>query len=94
MSSAIISTQKVWLLGLVAHTRFLRKGRSALSPCKGDAHENAFLGAHVRWALANRLAMHESLRKDQSRFRLTHSHFVLDDCDAWTLNALLTKSSR
>jgi hypothetical protein len=37
--------------------------------------------------------MHESLRKDQSRFRLTHSHFVLDDCDAWTLNASLTRLS-
>ena len=37
--------------------------------------------------------MHESLTKDQSRFRLTHSHFVLDDCDAWTLNASLTRLS-
>jgi hypothetical protein len=31
-------------------------------------------------------------KKDQSRFRLTHSHFILDDCDAWT-NASLTRSS-
>src|SRR5580704_939411 len=37
--------------------------------------------------------MHESLRKDESRFRLTHSHFIMDDCDAWTLNASLTRFS-
>jgi hypothetical protein len=48
-----------------------------------------------RWlrALAHGTAMHESLKKDQSRFRLTHSHFILDDCEAWTLNASLTRSS-
>jgi hypothetical protein len=30
-------------------------------------------------ALADRLAAHESLRKEQCRFRLTDSRWVLDD---------------
>jgi hypothetical protein len=33
--------------------------------------------------------MHESLRKDESRFKLTAPRLILDDCDAWTLNAFI-----
>jgi len=79
--------------GFVAHTRVLRAGGCAVPPCAGNADQNTVLAARGRRALAHRLATHESFTKDRCGFRLTAPRFLLEDCDAWTLNALLTTSS-
>jgi hypothetical protein len=77
----------------MAYAGFLRKGRRALSLCEGNGVEETILGSLSRRTLADRLATHESLRKHKCRFHLTHPLFLLDDCDAWTLNASLTRLS-
>jgi hypothetical protein len=58
-------------------------------PTKCDARCAAFTLA----VLGGLTLTQESLRTDQSRCRLTAPCFLLDDCDAWTLNASLTTSS-
>ena len=79
--------------GFVAHTPVLRAGGCAVPPCAGHADQNTVLAARGRRALAHRLAAHESFTKDRCGFRLTAPRFLLEDWDAWTLNASLTTSS-